>query len=164
MRLISTIVGLEANRVRIEQITPRLQKLLFRGMTKLTIRMQSFIRMRHLSGRTLSRRSGQLSRAIRQDVKVDAEGTGIDGRVFVGKEAFYGRIHEFGGTFLIPAHFRTQVKAWGVPLVPPKRVLVRAHLATFPRRSFMRPTLRFHRPQFRAMVRQALLRAAEAQA
>ena len=71
MKLKFTLLGLKKNQARINQITPKLQALLVRGLTKLTIRMQSFVRTAHLSGRTLNRRSGQLSRAIRQDVKVD---------------------------------------------------------------------------------------------
>lgn len=150
-----TLVGLEAALDRIDEISPTLAALLVRGTKKIGIRMQTHIRSNHLSGQTLSRRSNTLSQNIKEKVIEDETKAFIEGRVFVAKPAFYGKIHEFGGTFLIPAHFREQTHAWGRRLAKPKRVLVRAHLATFPKRPFMRPTLRKFTPTYRNMVRAA---------
>lgn len=159
MKLSAKIVGVITAQKRISEISERLQDLLFTGTDKMTIRMQTHIRMRHLSGRTLSRRSGNLSRAISRKMTVDPEKGTIEGRVFIGKNAAYGFVHEFGGTFLIPAHFRSITQAFGQPLGKTKRILVRAHLVTYPKRAFMAPTLRFFRSSYRRMVKAALVEA-----
>lgn len=152
----ATIVGKEAAIARIDSMSPTLAALLFRGTDKITIRMQRFIRQNKLSGNPLKRGRGKLSQAVRQKTTENVEKGSIEGRVFVGKEAFYGRIHEFGGTFLIRAHMRRITEVFGRPIQTPRNVLVRAHMATFPERPFMRPALRKFAPTFRAMVRAAL--------
>lgn len=153
------LVGLSDVVDRIDQISPTLSNLLIRGTKKLVIRMQAHIRLNHLSGQTLSRRRGQLSQAIREKVIDEKEKGFIEGRVFVGREAFYGAFHEKGGTFLVPAHFRQMTEVFGRRLNTPKQVLVRAHFITFPKRPFLAPTLKKFKPTFRNMVKAAMAEA-----
>jgi uncharacterized protein involved in outer membrane biogenesis len=143
------------------------------SMTTEMIRLQGYIIRNKLSGQVLKNRTGNLRRAIQQDVTV--EGWFVRGRVFVGREASkYGRVHEYGGTFNIPQHLRrtsatvamaksesrfsltalklSSLKSGGrfgsidfSARVNRARggfdgdfVVVKAHTATYPERSFMR--------------------------
>ncbi len=138
---------------KIVKVSPRIVKRLIEGMQKMLIKMQSHVKTNKLSGQVLSRRTGFLSRSIHQDMKIDARG--IVGRVFAGKDAPYAAVHEFGGTFNIPSHQRTQTMAFGRPITP-RQVMVRAHMAKYPMRSFLRTTLAEFSVPFRNMVVRAV--------
>ena len=73
----------------------------------------------------LTSRTGQLRR-----VEVNRVSDSI---VEVGSPLDYAPPHELGGTFNIPAHTRRTKGG--------KRVLVRAHRATFPKRPFLAPAV-----------------------
>jgi phage gpG-like protein len=100
---------------------------------RIALWLQRDIQTNALEGQALKHRSGKLIGSIRQWTEFgDREAIAIvEGG---GGVAPYGEIHEFGGTFMIPAHMSTS--RLGKPFE------VRAHSATFPERSFMRWRLR----------------------
>ncbi len=96
-------------------------------------RLQQRIQQK-LSGEVLHQRSGKLKRSIEVIPAVADEAAGtISGRVVgAGGPAWYGKLHEFGGTFAVKASTRRHVSKAHI------RVIVKAHTVTFPERSFMR--------------------------
>lgn len=148
--IIAVVTGDEAFERRLLRAIPEILKDLRMRLTRLLVRMQTYVKTYHLSGRTLRRRSGNLSRNIFYDVADVHEG--LLGRLYVGSGAPYGYVHEKGGTFAIPQHTRMQTHAWRHKLDPPIQVIVRAHTATFPKRAFMQPTKKKFAPTFQEMV------------
>ena len=116
-------------------------------MQRLTIRMQRVIASQKLEGIVLHHRTGRLIRSVHQDVEVK-EGS-VVGSVYAGKDAPYGMVHEYGGTFHIPMHTRQMTRTWTELRGKSRRkvkaegalVMVRAYDVTYPERSFMRSTL-----------------------
>jgi len=106
----------------------------------LMLELQAKIVGEKLQGQVLAHRSGKLAGSIRV-VPAIVEGTSVVGIVQgAGGPAFYGRVHEFGGTFDIPTHQR-KVGATKEKIRARLGGTVRAHTATFPQRSFMRTSL-----------------------
>ena len=123
------------------------------------------------SGSPLNRRTGNLSRNINGDATI--AGSQITGRIGVDLDAVpYGYVHEVGGTFDIPEHtrrtgmnarlerirmlnrsgdVRAAVKAMS-------RGVVRAHTATYPQRSFLRPVMNDRRTEIFAALSKAATR------
>jgi phage gpG-like protein len=117
-------------RAYFREFSPRLMRTLPTHVERYAIYLQSYVRQNKLSGDPLHRRSGNLSASINytpvtvSDNSVQtSEGTNLE----------YGRIHELGGTFSIPAH--TAVSSRG------NEYLVRQHEATYPKRAFLAPSL-----------------------
>ena len=132
------------------------------GLTRGLIGVQNAT-IRKLSGPVLKNRTGTLRRSIHYRLVEDEKG--IDGVVgsFAGnvnpksnEEAYgYARVHEYGGTFNVPAHERRigynsdseRVKLLGKLGGFSKKVatysttMVRAHTVTYPERSFLRSSL-----------------------
>jgi hypothetical protein len=153
----ATVVGTPEATARLRGVTPALLDDLEHRMMALTIAMQSSVKANKLSGQVLHRRTGTLSRAVHQDVTRDDRG--VVGRVYVGPEAPYGRVHEKGLTVQVPEHRRTITQAFGRP-IEPTTVTVRAHSAHFPERAFLRPTLEEYRAEFLRQVSLAARAAA----
>jgi hypothetical protein len=86
---------------------------------------------RRLTGDVLHVRSGKLLRSAHNQVIQTS--TVIRGTVQAGALAPYGYVHEYGGTFTIPAHLSASRLG--------KQFTVRKHQATFPERAYMRPSL-----------------------
>jgi len=98
-------------------------------------RVSEYVRLNKLQGQVLNHRTGALSRAVTGQIVSETDEQ-IVGQVGV-KGIPYAGVHEFGGVFNIPGHFRTQTMAFGRPMIP-TLVAVRPHQATFPQRSFLR--------------------------
>jgi hypothetical protein len=94
-------------------------------------------------GQVLRRISANLSGSIILQ-EAAKRGEEILGGVGLGSEAWYGKLHEFGGEFNIPAHMRA-----GHP--------VRAYTMTLPERSFMRAALKDMEERFQSEVRDTIL-------
>jgi phage gpG-like protein len=147
------VIGTEQVVARLNALPATLKGSLQILMEKLTVDMQATIKRDKLSGQVLNRRSGRLSNAINREVEVTD--TSVAGMVFVGKEAPYGAIHEYGRTVNVPAHRRVVSKVFGVSVEPFEQE-VRAHTAVYPERSFMRTTLAEYRGRFVDGVRKSM--------
>jgi phage gpG-like protein len=123
----------------IESLPTKLAAQIASTMTWILIDLQSYIVMQKLQGQVLYHRSGHLGKSIIYEQKQDSEGE--HGIVGVAKEAPYGRIHEFGGTFSIPTHLAHWVRGPAHGQIRTPSWTVKAHSATFPERSFMRSAL-----------------------
>ena len=147
-------------------------------MTSLMISLEGRIVATKLSGDPLHHRTGKLAGSVHA-IPAEMQGTNIVGAVeSSGGPAFYGRIHEYGGTFEIPEHIRRigyGAKGQIVKLLTRGGMVrpqfnkqgysigyttVRAHTATYPERSFMRSALRENSSEIvdslREVIREAL--------
>lgn len=126
-------------------------------MKRLVQGLREYIVTRKLAGQVLNIRTGVLARSV--DWKVDIDPGRVWGKVFVGKQAWYGKIHEYGGEFSVPSHGSNRTMAWG-RRTRPYYVQVRAHQIKFKERSFMRSSLNEWRDkavgQIRLAVRETL--------
>ena len=148
---------------KIEKYAPQIRARLKEDLGTFLIYLQGYIKERKLTGQVLHVQSGTLRRSVHVFQEESAES--VSGFVATGKDAPYGAIHEFGGSFVIPGHRRTITEAFGKPLKSAKTITVHQHLATFPERSFMRTSLRENRGRFQEMTQgsvQAVLKKAEA--
>lgn len=128
------LFGKEGFLRRTSGAAPAVLPALLAAMKKEMLRVSDYVRATKLSGQVLNRRSGDLSRSITgQAVLKD---NSIEGRV--GSYGVpYAPVHEYGGTFDIPATSRMITHVFGRPVFP-HPVLVSAHTATFPVRSYIR--------------------------
>lgn len=139
---------------RIGSLSARLRQQIVDDMRRLWFGLQAAVITEKLSGDPLHRRTGNLASSINvggsQSTSEFIEGQDeIVGRV--GTNDRYGKLHEYGGTFAVPAHERQITMVFGRP-VTPHAVLVKAHNVTFPERSFLRSTLRDRSSQIRATL------------
>lgn len=128
------------------------------------LRLQQRIVLDKLQGQVLHHRTGKLGASIRME-PMKAEGTQLVGAVTGGGgPAWYGRLHEYGGTFQAQrhsvAHFGKGIT--GIGHVGKKiRALEQRRTATvytihFPERSFMRSSLEELRGSIQAEMAGAL--------
>jgi phage gpG-like protein len=115
---------------KVEGATARVEEKVQGTMTRLMVELRSRVTQK-LSGQVLKIRTGNLIRSVNNSV-TRILGV-IAGFVRAGREAPYGKIHEYGGTFSVAEYLR-QLKSG-------KQAIVRAHTVTFPQRSFMRTSL-----------------------
>jgi phage gpG-like protein len=121
---------------------------------RIALWLQRDIQTNALEGQVLHHRSGKLIGSIRQWLEWGGNYTGAGPFTISavvqggGGVAPYGEIHEYGGTFTIPAHMSTS--RLGNPFQ------VRAHSATFPERSFMRSRLHEGEPMFLSWIERAV--------
>lgn len=128
--------------------TPHLRQVLLaladqvpRSLNKQLYRLQGIIRSDKLSGQVLHVRSGNLRNAVHVDPAVAQEGR-VEGALGLGREAWYGKIHEFGGTF-IAAHKNLKHPAHLVTRKRGERVMTGSPYGVhYPERSFWRSTFR----------------------
>jgi phage gpG-like protein len=144
-----TVTGDSVVIARLERLGPSLRQALHDAMMVQMFRIQRAVVTEKLSGDPLHRRTGVLASSI--NATVEDRGDDIVGRV--GTKVFYGRIHEYGGTFEIPAHERRTKSG--------KTTTVRAHKATFPERSFLRSVLSELRPSVVDAIQTAIKNAAQ---
>ncbi len=121
-----------------ESVSPKANRSIWkRGMTRVTTLVQS-----QVQGHTIRRRGTAPPSRGPHFLTNRTGGAGIVGSIAtdlsnlprsasVGTDKPYGRVHEEGGTFTIPAHSRRK-KSGG-------RANVRSHRATFPRRAYLQP-------------------------
>lgn len=129
MEIKATFNGTDAQAVEfLRQRGPRVIETMTRRLNILMIKLQAHIVEDKLQGQVLHHRSGKLAGSIRV-IPPSAEGAaltaGVEG---AGGPAWYGRIHEYGGTF----HYARLNRRTG---------LTRQVTMTFPERSFMRSSL-----------------------
>lgn len=114
------------------------------AMTQAVIKIQSTTKSDYLSGGALQRRTNNLSGSIH--TKVTESATSVTGKV--GTNVKYAPVHEFGGTFTIPAHVRAGAQ-------------VKTHTATYPARPFLRPSYENNREEIKDLFRAACNAAAK---
>ena len=136
-----------------EKLNEQLRAVLHKDLEALMIKMQSHVKSDKLSGQVLHRRTGTLSRSVHYEIENTAQA--LVGRLTTGREAPYGRVHEFGLTVTVPAHSRTITFAFGRK-IDPVTFQVKQYQADYPERSFMRTTLDEFRQPFKQMVIAAL--------
>ncbi len=133
-----TVVRADLVVAKIGRLVPGLMRQAAIGLQRFGIHLQGYIRAVKLTGgNPLNRRTGQLSDNVNVAPVEEKEG-GLWSAV--GTNLPYGRVHELGGTFQIPAHQRTISQIFGHPITP-RVVMVSAHTATYPERSFLRAGL-----------------------
>ncbi len=135
-----------------------------RSLNRQLYRLQGIIRADKLSGQVLHVRTGNLRNAVHVEPAVAQEGR-VEGALGLGREAWYGKIHEFGGTFTAayknlkhPPHMVTRKRGERVMTGSPYGI-------HFPERSFWRSTFREQRERtingLRADLSEALVTGRE---
>jgi len=133
--VIGTIYGDDRVEARITGMADKVRGILKVAMEREWFALQAHVVQDKLSGQVLRRRTGVLASSINVGGADSAtefleSPTELVGRV--GTKVWYGRIHEFGGTFEVKEHSRT---------VDGRESTVKAHTVTFPERSFLRSGL-----------------------
>jgi phage gpG-like protein len=156
-------------RAKFEKFPLVLQTALANHVERFVIFLQSYVRSQKLSGDPLHRRTGNLSASINY---TPVKTTGHSVESSVGTNLAYGRVHELGGTFNIPAYMHPGRKAGadireaGIKVKNASSFryapfLVRAHTATYPKRAFLAPSLQENKAVFEdemnAAVKEAVL-------
>lgn len=132
---------------RLERLGPTVRQALHDAMLAQVLRVQAAVVTSKLSGDPLHRRTARLASSITS--KVEDRADGLVGRI--GTNVVYGRVHELGGTFEVPAHERKTKSG--------KTSTVRAHTATFPQRSFLRSVLHELQPSIVDAIQASIARA-----
>ena len=157
------VTGDAAVIARLERLPASMHRMVVEEMQKLWFEVQTKVVRGKLSGDPLHRRTGNLASSI----NVGGANTAtafedgdqqIVGRV--GTNVRYAAIHEYGGTVEVPAHERTITQVFGRP-VSARTVVVRAHQARFPERSYLRSTLNEMRAQIQNRIAAVTKAAAE---
>jgi phage gpG-like protein len=150
--MIETTIDSAAVTARLAQFGPRIQAGVERSIRRIVIEGQSeIVRDRLHGGNPLFSRSGNLARAVQQ--QVDSDGDAITGTIGVDKTAPYGAVHEYGGTFDVREHISTSRLG--------KRFLVLAHTVTFQERSFLRSWLADNEGDIYAQIESAAQQAVQ---
>jgi len=160
MSLNVELLGWNDFEAKLNRLTPNIALALYNQMTDATIMLQGYIKEDKLTGQVLNVRSNNLRGSITAEVEKRDES--VVGRV--GTDVGYGAVHEFGGTFTIPAHTRRMafnkrgevVRRKLKAAVSETVVNVHSHQATFPERSFLRSAYRDKRQQLVEMFRQGI--------
>lgn len=142
------ITGTIENNVKLPsgKIEPALKVVIQR----LTYKLLAMVKADKLSGQVLNVKTGKLRRSI--NAKIENNGkTGV-----VGTNVIYGRVHEKGGALEIGAHMRMMKKAFGKPVMVPREISIRSHIANFPERSFLRAALKDLEPNIKYEVDKAI--------
>jgi hypothetical protein len=129
---------------RLQAMPDKIRAALVNAMKQEWFRIQAAVVTGKLSGDPLHRRTGVLASSINvgggETASAFEEGDQeIVGRI--GTRVRYGKVHEEGGEFNVPAHARHILGRFGAGKAA-MTTLVRAHTATFPQRSFLRSTFR----------------------
>lgn len=142
-----SVTGDELVVARLERLGPTVRQALEDAMRAQVLRVQAAVVTEKLSGDPLHRRTARLASSINSTV--EDRGGEVVGRI--GTNVVYGRVHEKGGTFEIPAHERRTKSG--------KTSTVRAHTATYPERSFLRSVLSELRPSIVEQIQASIARA-----
>jgi len=154
MTLKVTIEGGDRVAKFIKDRLPTVTEAVVVRMNALLIRLQTYIVGQKLSGQVLHHRSGHLIDSIRLEPPQPViEGTRVIGGVQgAGPIAWYGKIHEYGGTFGVKEHVRKALSPKGMAY----ERTIKAHSVTFPERSFMRSSVTDMRDQIVAGLQGAI--------
>jgi hypothetical protein len=132
---------------------PQIVQALMRKLESLMLQLQAKIVGEKLQGQVLAHRTGKLSGSIRE-IPVTNTGTLLTGAVEgAGGPAWYGKLHEEGGTF--PYHRKSKIaeRLSGKEAMSKR---ARKGSITFPQRSFMRTSLEEMRGQIFEGLRTAV--------
>jgi len=163
--MIRVTVDQQGSVLRIRGVPQRATTALQRAIARETVLLANHVKTQKLSGQALKTRTGTLRRSVRAYPPAIG-GALVRGDVAVDRvTSKYGKVHEYGGTYRIPAHMRRNrrrrtVSAGGVTYE--LRHLVREHTATFKERSFMRSSLEERRVGIVASIRRAVGEAVRA--
>ena len=156
-----------------KSFSPRLIQALVYHVQDYAIFLQSYVRSEKLSGNPLHQRTGNLSKSINIKPRTPAV-SDKSVKTSVGTNLEYGRVHELGGTFLIPAYMHpgrvanADIKEAGIKTKGGtfryESYLVRAHNATYPRRAFLEPSIQETNTRFVSEIQKAIDEAASATA
>jgi len=156
----------------LESKTSAIRAALAQKMTETVAMLQMKI-LGKLEGEVLHHRTGKLVTSVREGaiatvVSADEITGGVAGG---GGPAWYGRLHEYGGTFEVPegrrvalgtkasrAKLMLQAKRGGYDFIT--HVQSKPYSITFPERSFMRSTLTENEEEIRAGFQNAAKEAA----
>jgi HK97 gp10 family phage protein len=134
-----TLTGASELQDRLGAFGPRLQNSLQQAMERITLEAQIGVQAK-LEGPVLKHRTGNLVRNITRDVQSSSDG--VSGTVGIGRNAWYGKLHEEGfiGTgarkhLLHPPHLVTRKNGERVLTGSPYGIHI-------PARPFLVPTLR----------------------
>lgn len=153
--------GLQKLEARFDGASARLKDELRRAMTRITLRLQAYVKTEKLSGQVLNRRTGTLSRSITS--KVEESGASIVGIVGTNSGTVpYAAIHEFGGRtkphVIMPKNKQALKFIKGGKTIFAKKV---NHPGSkFPVRSYLRSSLQESRGAIRDDLQIAVNRAA----
>lgn len=147
----ANVTGTEAVIAHLDSLGDNVRAALRAAITAQAFDLQGKTVTGKLSGNPLKRRTGNLASSI--NVEITEDSSSITGRV--GTNVAYAAVHEYGGTFEIPAHSRRVTEVFGHE-VAAHDIEVRAHSATYPERSFLRSTLRDNADQLREAIAQAV--------
>lgn len=131
------LIGKEEVLARMRARRDNIKARLLATMLGQMARLAEYVRANKLSGQVLRNRTGTLRRSIHPGAELQNEGDIVG---LIGTNISYARLHEFGGTFQVPGHWRTITQAFGRPIAP-RSVNVAAHAITFPERAFLRPAI-----------------------
>jgi phage gpG-like protein len=156
-----TVTGDDLVVARLAGLPDKMRERLTDAMKRQWFKVQAAVVTGKLSGDPLHRRTGVLASSI--NVGGSDTATTFDDQpaqiiARIGTKVRYGKVHEDGGTFQIPAHERRLTQVFG-RAIEERTVSVRAHTATFPQRSFLRSTLRDLGDQIKDDIRQAIAQA-----
>lgn len=148
--MIQITVNSDRIEARLKDMPVRVERSLLRVISAAALDLQRYIMKDKLEGQVLHHVSGNLQRSLLA-IPAAVEGKSIVGRVVVDRAAWYGRLHEYGGTFQVRAHVRRTVSGKGGQ--------VAAHSIRFPERSFMRSGLKDKASDISARIRAAVAEA-----
>lgn len=146
-----SVEGVAKTAARLQKESEDRRKAIQRSMAGITVSMQRAVKDK-LNGPVLHVKTGNLRNSVHEEVTI--QGDVVTGSVFTtlaqGGHGKYAAVHEYGGTFNIPAHKRRvafdrggdRVKRKSKKAYLVEEVTVRAHTATYPERSYMRSTLK----------------------
>lgn len=141
-------------RVRIPALNERTRQELKRAVMAGAIDLQAAVQKK-LAGEVLHERTHHLHDSIHPEFESTPQGEFAT----VGTNVVYARIHEYGGPVSIREHLRTITMVFGQQ-VAPTQVVVRAHTANYPKRSFLRSALAEKAASLRERIEAAVRKAA----
>lgn len=144
MRIEAVIIGTPQAVARFKAAPEKARLAVFDAVKRQWFRLQAYVVQNKLSGQVLKRRTGTLASSINvggAQTATEIEQTPKEIIAKVGTKVKYGRIHEEGGAFKVPAHERLITQAFGNPITPTV-VHVGAYVAHYPQRSFLRSSVR----------------------
>lgn len=127
------------------------------SMQQQLFRLQAEVVTGKLSGDPLHRRTGVLASSI--NTKFEEDVSSITGQV--GTKVRYAAVHEYGGAVQVPEYTRRVSTVFG-RAVAEHEVMVRAHVANYPVRSFLRSTLGEMAPSIRAALAASVVQGMKA--
>lgn len=136
-------------RARFRHFPPALRETLAKHVLSFVIGLRSYVVESKLQGNPLHQRSGNLIASVHESPVLVSDNEVSSS---VGTNLSYGRVHELGGTFNIPAY--QHPGRGGHP-----DYLVREHQATYPKRAFLVPSLQEKHAEFNEEMQAAVTEA-----